>query len=61
MQELCAVALKNGCSRVEWTTEVDNTRARQFYEALGAPVQPDKLFYRLEGDGLNALAHKGAQ
>ncbi len=61
MQELCGIALKAGCSRVEWTTEIDNTRARQFYEALGAPINTDKLSYRLEGSGLDTLARQASQ
>jgi GNAT superfamily N-acetyltransferase len=56
MQQLCAVAAKNGCSRVEWTTDNDNTSARRFYDALRAPVYPDKLLYRLEGENLQAMA-----
>jgi GNAT superfamily N-acetyltransferase len=55
MQELCAIAVKSGCSRVEWTTDNDNATAQQFYEGLGAPVYPAKLFYRLEGENLQTM------
>ena len=56
MRALCELAVKQGCSRVEWTTERDNAVAQGFYATLGAPVNPVKVFYRLEGPGLHALA-----
>jgi GNAT superfamily N-acetyltransferase len=56
MQELCQIAVAVGCSRVEWQTEVENERARQFYESLGSPVFPGKVFYRLHGEQLRQLA-----
>ena len=56
MRALCELAVKQGCSRVEWTTERDNAVAQGFYAALGAPVNPVKVLYRLEGSGLHALA-----
>lgn len=36
------------CSRVEWTTDEDNIEAQQFYEKLGVPANPSKIFYRVE-------------
>jgi GNAT superfamily N-acetyltransferase len=56
MQRVCEMAMKNGCSRVEWTTESTNTVALHFYEALGTPLQPDKLFYRLDGESIRRVA-----
>ena len=35
MQRLVEVATETGCSRIEWTTDVDNSDAQQFYENLG--------------------------
>jgi len=48
---LFEAAAKNGCSRVEWTTDRDNAGAQAFYEQLGAPVQSSKIFYRVEDSG----------
>lgn len=48
-------ALAGGYSRVDWTTDGTNARARAFYGRLGAPVA-DKLFYRLEGEALREAA-----
>jgi GNAT superfamily N-acetyltransferase len=55
MQELCRIALRAGCSRLEWHTEDTNETARRFYEALGAPILPGKLLYRLDGEALRRL------
>ena len=54
MQALFETAGKHGCSRVEWTTDTGNVGAQGFYEVLGVPKHPSKIFYRVEdtGDGL---------
>jgi ribosomal protein S18 acetylase RimI-like enzyme len=57
MQHLYDTALKNDCSRVEWTTDSDNQEAQLFYAALGVPVKESKLFYRIEGDELTRRAN----
>ena len=46
-----------GCSRVEWTTDADNTGAQTFYARLGLPNHPVKVFYRVEdtGSGLGSI------
>jgi len=52
---LAAHALQNGYGRIDFTTEAGNQAAQRFYEALGAVRQP-KVFYRVEGEALAALA-----
>jgi len=52
MRHLYDIAVKNGCSRVEWTTDSDNREAQLFYAELGVPVKESKIFYRIEGDEL---------
>lgn len=59
IEVLCEVAAAQGCSRVEWQTEVDNAAAQAFYKALGAPVLSGKVFYRLDETELTRLAHGG--
>jgi len=49
MTHIFKVATDNGCSRVEWTTDRENTAAQRFYEQLGLTMLPAKLFYRAEG------------
>jgi GNAT superfamily N-acetyltransferase len=52
MGGLRQVASEHDCSRVEWTADDDNPGAARFYEALGYPPNPSKVFYRVEGDQL---------
>ena len=52
MQQLADIAVKNGCSRLEWTTDSDNQAAQLFCAGLGVPVDQSKLFYRIESDDL---------
>jgi GNAT superfamily N-acetyltransferase len=52
MNGLFSIAVKRGCSRVEWHTDRFNTNAQRFYELLGVQPHPSKIFYRLGGDGL---------
>lgn len=52
MRHLYDAAVKNDCSRVEWTTDSDNRGAQLFYAELGIPVNESKLFYRIEGSEL---------
>lgn len=56
MRELARVAAATGCSRLEWQTDTFNGDAQQFYEALGAPADNGKIFYRLNEAGIRQLA-----
>jgi GNAT superfamily N-acetyltransferase len=51
MGALFDVAGKHRCSRVEWTTDTDNVGAQAFYDSLGLPPYPSKIFYRVEDAG----------
>jgi GNAT superfamily N-acetyltransferase len=55
IQHLHEIAVQNGCTRMEWTTDRDNLDAQQFYARLGVPVKESKLFYRAEGEDLRSL------
>jgi GNAT superfamily N-acetyltransferase len=48
MDALHDVARRNGCSRIEWTTDRDNWAARQFYGRLGFEPLTSKIFYRAD-------------
>lgn len=52
MRGLFELAVRNGCSRVEWNTDQFNADAQKFYESLGVKVDRSKLFYRVEGEAL---------
>lgn len=54
MGRLFDIALRAGCSRVEWTTDHDNSDAQSFYKKLGMSVNSSKLFYRVEGEELHS-------
>jgi GNAT superfamily N-acetyltransferase len=51
MRAVFATAGQDGCSRVEWTTDDGNAGAQAFYETLGLPPRPSKIFYRVEDTG----------
>jgi GNAT superfamily N-acetyltransferase len=51
MRAVFETAGQHGCSRVEWTTDDGNAGAQAFYETLGLPRRPSKIFYRVEGTG----------
>ena len=52
MRWLTRFAKDLGCARFDWTAEAPNTGAQAFYERLGAPRAPDKIYYRLSGPSL---------
>jgi GNAT superfamily N-acetyltransferase len=56
MRWLAEYALAQRCSRFDWTVDAGNVDAHRFYEDLGASVVPDKHYFRLAGDALNAFA-----
>lgn len=37
-----------GCTRLDWTTDQDNTEARDFYRRRGAVLRTGKLLYAVE-------------
>ena len=51
MRALFETAAQHGCSRVEWTTDSGNAAAQAFYETLGLPRHPAKIFYRVQDTG----------
>ena len=57
MQEVCRIALRQGCSRVEWQTETTNSDAQLFYRALDAHVFEGKVFYRLTKEEAAKIAN----
>jgi len=47
MDRLIDIAKREGCTRVEWTTDRSNVEAQRFYERLDFGVNDSKLFYRV--------------
>ena len=56
MRFLAREALENGCTRLDWTTDVGNTAARALYDSLGAILETRRAYYRLAGDALARVA-----
>lgn len=56
MKALAALALERGHRRLDWTADADDPALLRFYESLGAVAQTKKVFYRLTGDALAAVA-----
>jgi GNAT superfamily N-acetyltransferase len=49
------LAVKEGYSALEWTTDATNTVARQMYEVCGAKLL-DRVYYRLFDETLRSAA-----
>jgi GNAT superfamily N-acetyltransferase len=47
MAALRDIAVAEGCSRIEWTTDRSNEGAQAFYKRLGFEVHDSKIFYRI--------------
>lgn len=59
MAFLARLARDKGITRIDLTAEPQNAAAQRFYERLGMAVRPS-IYYRLEGEGLDALVARGA-
>lgn len=58
MRHLARDALARGCVRFDWTAERDNPDALKFYASLGAETVPEKVYFRLTGADLQAMAEE---
>ncbi len=56
MAFLARLAHERGCSRIDWVTERSTPRAMAFYDRLGAERLDERVYYRLTGNALSALA-----
>lgn len=56
MKRLAGLALERGLGRIDWTAARANERLLHFYDGLGGDRKEDRIFYRLEGEKLEALA-----
>lgn len=55
LRHLAEHAARLGCARFDWTAENDNPGAVKFYEAFGAEIVGEKVYFRLTGDALAAF------
>ena len=56
LRRLAAIALEEGCGRLEWWCLDWNEPSIRFYRSLGAQAMEDWTVYRLAGDALRELA-----
>lgn len=56
MKQLAKLAVERGFGRIDWTAARANDRLLKFYDGLGGDRKEDRVFYRLEGEKLKALA-----
>lgn len=56
---LAQIAVERGCGRFEWSVLDWNEPAIGFYKSLGAVPMDEWTGYRLTGDALTNLAHRG--
>ena len=61
LQRVAAIALEKGCARLKWAVLDWNTPAIDFYQAMGAEVQKEWLYVRLQGEPLERLAQGQSQ
>ena len=58
LQALAAIAHDRGCARFEWWVLDWNTRAIDFYRAMGAEAMDEWTVQRVSGDALRRLAKR---
>lgn len=56
MKFLAVHALKENCSRFDWTAETTNPDGLEFYRALGVAPAEEKVYFRLSGNALKKFA-----
>ncbi|WJH38169.1 GNAT family N-acetyltransferase (plasmid) [Aliirhizobium terrae] len=56
MSRIAAIAVERGFTRIDWTASRSDEKLIRFYGALGASLKEDRVFFRLDGEGLNELA-----
>ena len=54
--ELCNIARRNGCARIDWIVANDNDNGKGFYRSLGATIFEEIRHSRLDQDAINRLA-----
>jgi GNAT superfamily N-acetyltransferase len=60
IKELCVIAQKNGCGRIDWVVARDNENGRAFYRSLGANVFEEVRHSRLDEAAIKKLARQNS-
>ena len=59
LASLCAIAVDEGCGRVEWWVLDWNTPSIDFYRSLGARPMDEWTVFRLTGEAMERLGGRG--
>jgi GNAT superfamily N-acetyltransferase len=57
---VAAIAVEEGCPRLEWSVLDWNTPSIEFYQRIGARKKSEWFMMRLSGDALSSLAATGS-
>lgn len=55
VRALARIAVARGCTRVDWSTSRENAGAVAFYGRIGARVVEEKVYFRLDEEGIARL------
>jgi len=58
MKRLAALAVERGLTRIDWTAGNSNEALQRFYGELGGELKDARVFFRLSGPALAALASR---
>lgn len=58
LTELCVLAQKTGCGRIDWIVARDNDRGMSFYQRSGARIFEEVRHARLDENAISALVEK---
>ncbi len=56
VRELCGVAKRAGCARLDWLVSANNERGKKFYSRIGATIFEKGRLVRLDEQRINELA-----
>ena len=60
MRQLAVLTRRRGLSRIDWTADATNAQLLSFYDDLGGMRKTEKMYYRLDGQALEALGSESS-
>jgi GNAT superfamily N-acetyltransferase len=52
IQQLCHIAHRHGCGRIDWTVAINNQAGIRFYQRMGGQLQTQVQLCRLNGEAI---------
>ena len=53
IEQLCQIAHRRGCGRIDWTVDVNNAAGIRFYERMGAQLRKEVHLCRLTAEAIS--------